>query len=130
MIAARSESLTVQLNSALDQLRVATRQRELAEREVLSLKERLRAKENALEEVNADMRNMQPDPDIAARLAACQEQDKKVAILTEEVRGILALRPDNYRPITAYQLKSQFYLKQMQFQNTISNYQFQCGMNL
>ncbi|KAK2171319.1 hypothetical protein NP493_1079g00038, partial [Ridgeia piscesae] len=70
------------------QLRVATRQRELAEREVLSLKERLRAKENSLEEMIADLKDMKPDRKTQEKLAAAQEQDKKVAQLTEETKGI------------------------------------------
>ena len=88
VIPAKYESLTVQLNSALDQLRVATRQRELAEREVLSLKERLRAKENSLEEMIADLKDMKPDRKTQEKLAAAQEQDKKVAQLTEEVGSL------------------------------------------
>ena len=81
----------MQLNSALDQLRVATRQRELAERETLSLKERLRLKERALDEVSTDLKETKPDPAINARLAACQEKDKRVAQLTEEVRNVKCL---------------------------------------
>ena len=88
MISARAESLTVQLNSALDQLRVATRQRELAEREMLSLTERLRLKERALEEVAVGLKETKPDPGVDAKLAACQEKDKHVAQLTEEVRNV------------------------------------------
>ena len=88
MIPANYKSLTVQLNSALDQLRVANRQRELAEREVLSLKERLRAKENSLEEMIADLKDMKPDRKTQEKLAAAQEQDKKVAQLTEEVGSL------------------------------------------